>query len=145
MILSRSQCTFCGPAKEMVNYFTALGYPCPPYTNPLDEYGKLNSSSIKSEMQHAVLVDLFTLCYCSVKMKQTLAQRFESLQRQANFYLAFWIVTLSTLAFAFAWLLSAIPCAFWFYLLCVVIIIAMRCVRSDYNLCALWIKSLLWL
>ena len=31
-----------GRAENMVNYFTALGHPCPPLTNPCDFYGMLH-------------------------------------------------------------------------------------------------------
>ncbi|XP_053377061.1 ATP-binding cassette sub-family G member 5-like [Mercenaria mercenaria] len=37
-IMSKGQMVYCGPTKEMVPYFTSLGYPCDRYTNPLDRY-----------------------------------------------------------------------------------------------------------
>ncbi|KAK0054822.1 ATP-binding cassette sub-family G member 8 [Biomphalaria pfeifferi] len=38
MLLSKGSIVFNGPAKEMVNYFTSLGYPCPEHMNPCDYY-----------------------------------------------------------------------------------------------------------
>lgn len=37
-IMSHGHIVYCGPANEMIPYFTALGYPCDKYTNPLDRY-----------------------------------------------------------------------------------------------------------
>ncbi|XP_012942207.2 ATP-binding cassette sub-family G member 8 [Aplysia californica] len=38
MILSRGKIVYYGPGKEMISYFTTLGYPCPELTNPCDFY-----------------------------------------------------------------------------------------------------------
>jgi len=38
MILSKGKTVYYGPSKEMVPYFTTLGYPCPDLTNPCDYY-----------------------------------------------------------------------------------------------------------
>uniref|UniRef100_A0AAY4CU09 ATP-binding cassette sub-family G member 8 n=1 Tax=Denticeps clupeoides TaxID=299321 RepID=A0AAY4CU09_9TELE len=39
VLLSSGSAVYCGPAREMVPYFTALGHPCPRYCNPSDFYG----------------------------------------------------------------------------------------------------------
>ncbi|BFZ11827.1 hypothetical protein BsWGS_14867 [Bradybaena similaris] len=38
MILSRGRIVYNGPGKDIVSYFTALGFPCPAHTNPCDFY-----------------------------------------------------------------------------------------------------------
>lgn len=40
VLLSSGSPVYCGPARDMVPYFTALGYPCPRYCNPSDFYGE---------------------------------------------------------------------------------------------------------
>lgn len=40
-IMSKGEMVYCGPAQDMVDYFTKLGYPCDKYTNPLDRYGRI--------------------------------------------------------------------------------------------------------
>lgn len=40
VLLSSGSAVYCGQAKDMVPYFTALGYPCPRYCNPSDYYGE---------------------------------------------------------------------------------------------------------
>ncbi|XP_041644858.1 ATP-binding cassette sub-family G member 8 [Cheilinus undulatus] len=43
VLLSSGSAVYCGPARDMVPYFTALGYPCPRYCNPSDFYVDLIS------------------------------------------------------------------------------------------------------
>lgn len=45
VLLSSGSAVYCGPAKDMVPYFTVLGYPCPRYCNPSDFYGEWEFSS----------------------------------------------------------------------------------------------------
>lgn len=40
VLLSSGSAVYCGAARDMVPYFTALGYPCPRYCNPSDFYGQ---------------------------------------------------------------------------------------------------------
>jgi ATP-binding cassette subfamily G (WHITE) protein 8 (sterolin 2) len=40
LLLSGGRVVYFGQAKEMVDYFTKLGFPCPELTNPCDYYGK---------------------------------------------------------------------------------------------------------
>ncbi len=40
VLLSSGSAVYCGQAKDMVPYFTSLGYPCPRYCNPSDYYGE---------------------------------------------------------------------------------------------------------
>ncbi|ELT88926.1 hypothetical protein CAPTEDRAFT_142325 [Capitella teleta] len=42
-ILSQGELVYGGPSVQMVPYFTDLGYPCPKYSNPLDDYIDLAS------------------------------------------------------------------------------------------------------
>lgn len=44
VLMSAGSAIYCGAAREMVPYFTALGYPCPRYCNPSDYYGEWRSS-----------------------------------------------------------------------------------------------------
>ncbi len=39
VLMSSGSAVYCGAARDMVPYFTALGYPCPRYCNPSDFYG----------------------------------------------------------------------------------------------------------
>ncbi|KAI2657727.1 ATP-binding cassette sub-family G member 8 [Labeo rohita] len=43
VLLSSGSAVYCGQAKDMVPYFTSLGYPCPRYCNPSDYYVDLIS------------------------------------------------------------------------------------------------------
>uniref|UniRef100_A0A3B4YVI7 ATP-binding cassette sub-family G member 8 n=1 Tax=Stegastes partitus TaxID=144197 RepID=A0A3B4YVI7_9TELE len=43
VLLSSGSAVYCGAARDMVPYFTALGYPCPRYCNPSDFYVDLIS------------------------------------------------------------------------------------------------------
>ncbi|KAL4641192.1 ATP-binding cassette sub-family G member 8 [Arapaima gigas] len=53
MLLSSGSAVYCGPAKDMVPYFTALGQPCPRYCNPSDFYVDLISIDRRSPEQEA--------------------------------------------------------------------------------------------
>ncbi|KAJ0005243.1 hypothetical protein NQD34_011457 [Periophthalmus magnuspinnatus] len=46
VLLSSGSAVYCGAARDMVPYFTALGHPCPRYCNPSDFYGTLDLISI---------------------------------------------------------------------------------------------------
>ncbi|XP_062852054.1 ATP-binding cassette sub-family G member 8 [Trichomycterus rosablanca] len=48
VLLSSGSAVYCGPAKDMVQYFTSLGYPCPRYCNPSDFYVDLISIDRRS-------------------------------------------------------------------------------------------------
>lgn len=39
LLMTSGLTAYCGTAKDMVQYFTELGYPCPRYSNPADFYG----------------------------------------------------------------------------------------------------------
>ena len=43
-LLAAGSPVYCGPARDMVSYFTSLGHPCPRYCNPSDFYGELEYS-----------------------------------------------------------------------------------------------------
>uniref|UniRef100_A0A673BSB5 ATP-binding cassette sub-family G member 8 n=2 Tax=Sphaeramia orbicularis TaxID=375764 RepID=A0A673BSB5_9TELE len=53
VLLSSGSAVYCGPACDMVPYFTALGYPCPRYCNPSDFYVDLISIDRRSPEQEA--------------------------------------------------------------------------------------------
>ena len=40
LLLSQGRMIYFGLARELIPYFTNLGYPCPELTNPCDYYGK---------------------------------------------------------------------------------------------------------
>lgn len=40
MILSKGHVVYNGGARDMVGYFTSLGFPCPDLTNPCDFYSE---------------------------------------------------------------------------------------------------------
>lgn len=40
VLLAAGSPVYCGPARDMVSYFTSLGHPCPRYCNPSDYYGE---------------------------------------------------------------------------------------------------------
>ncbi|XP_036402653.1 ATP-binding cassette sub-family G member 8 [Megalops cyprinoides] len=48
VLLSSGSAVYCGPARDMVPYFTALGHPCPRYCNPSDFYVDLISIDRRS-------------------------------------------------------------------------------------------------
>ncbi|XP_026166011.1 ATP-binding cassette sub-family G member 8 isoform X2 [Mastacembelus armatus] len=53
VLLSSGSAVYCGAAREMVPYFTSLGYPCPRYCNPSDFYVDLISIDRRSAEQEA--------------------------------------------------------------------------------------------
>ncbi|XP_035256935.1 ATP-binding cassette sub-family G member 8 [Anguilla anguilla] len=56
VLLSSGSAAYCGPAREMVPYFTALGHPCPRYCNPSDFYVDLISVDRRSPESEAECV-----------------------------------------------------------------------------------------
>uniref|UniRef100_UPI00398E7ECA ATP-binding cassette sub-family G member 8 n=1 Tax=Pristiophorus japonicus TaxID=55135 RepID=UPI00398E7ECA len=53
VLLSSGATTYCGTAKDMIPYFTSIGYPCPKYCNPCDFYVDLTSIDRRSKEQEA--------------------------------------------------------------------------------------------
>ncbi|XP_046886079.1 ATP-binding cassette sub-family G member 8 [Hypomesus transpacificus] len=53
VLLSSGSAVYCGPAREMVPYFTSLGHPCPRYCNPSDFYVDLISIDRRSPEKEA--------------------------------------------------------------------------------------------
>lgn len=51
LLLSSGATIYSGTAKDMVQYFSSIGYPCPRYSNPADFYGKL--VKLKSSKQNS--------------------------------------------------------------------------------------------
>lgn len=45
LLMTSGLTAYCGTAKDMVQYFTELGYPCPRYSNPADFYGQYQDLS----------------------------------------------------------------------------------------------------
>uniref|UniRef100_A0AAQ5XDS8 ABC transporter domain-containing protein n=1 Tax=Amphiprion ocellaris TaxID=80972 RepID=A0AAQ5XDS8_AMPOC len=57
VLLSSGSAVYCGAARDMVPYFTALGYPCPRYCNPSDFYVDLISIDRRSPEREAECLD----------------------------------------------------------------------------------------
>lgn len=53
VLLSSGSAVYCGAARDMVPYFTALGHPCPRYCNPSDFYVDLISIDRRSPEKEA--------------------------------------------------------------------------------------------
>ncbi|KAG7511909.1 ATP-binding cassette sub-family G member 8 [Solea senegalensis] len=53
VLMSSGSAVYCGAARDMVPYFTALGYPCPRYCNPSDFYVDLISIDRRSPEKEA--------------------------------------------------------------------------------------------
>ncbi|XP_077438029.1 ATP-binding cassette sub-family G member 8 [Vanacampus margaritifer] len=53
VLLSSGSAVYCGAARDMVPYFTALGHPCPRYCNPSDFYVDLISIDRRSPEHEA--------------------------------------------------------------------------------------------
>ncbi|TKS85928.1 ATP-binding cassette sub-family G member 8 [Collichthys lucidus] len=61
VLLSSGSAVYCGAARDMVAYFTALGYPCPRYCNPSDFYVDLISIDRRSLEQEAECLERATV------------------------------------------------------------------------------------
>ncbi|XP_070697484.1 ATP-binding cassette sub-family G member 8-like [Pempheris klunzingeri] len=61
VLLSSGSAVYCGAARDMVPYFTALGYPCPRYCNPSDFYVDLISIDRRSPEQEAKCLERATV------------------------------------------------------------------------------------
>ncbi|XP_044069313.1 ATP-binding cassette sub-family G member 8 [Siniperca chuatsi] len=61
VLLSSGSAVYCGAARDMVPYFTALGYPCPRYCNPSDFYVDLISIDRRSPEQEAECLERATV------------------------------------------------------------------------------------
>ncbi|XP_019108478.2 ATP-binding cassette sub-family G member 8 [Larimichthys crocea] len=61
VLLSSGSAVYCGAARDMVPYFTALGYPCPRYCNPSDFYVDLISIDRRSLEQEAECLERATV------------------------------------------------------------------------------------
>ncbi|XP_076831244.1 ATP-binding cassette sub-family G member 8 [Brachyhypopomus gauderio] len=57
VLLSSGSAVYCGPAKDMVPYFSSLGHPCPRYCNPSDYYVDLISVDRRSPEKEAVCLE----------------------------------------------------------------------------------------
>ncbi|MEE6523764.1 hypothetical protein FKM82_022801 [Ascaphus truei] len=51
LLLSSGATIYSGTARDMVQYFTSIGYPCPKYCNPADFYVDLTSVDRRSREQ----------------------------------------------------------------------------------------------
>lgn len=45
LLLTSGSTIYLGAAQHVVQYFTAIGHPCPRYSNPADLYGELPGSA----------------------------------------------------------------------------------------------------
>ncbi|XP_051773965.1 ATP-binding cassette sub-family G member 8 isoform X2 [Ctenopharyngodon idella] len=76
VLLSSGSAVYCGQAKDMVSYFTALGYPCPRYCNPSDYYVDLISIDRRSPEKEA---------QCLEKARTLAAQFVEKVKNTEDF------------------------------------------------------------
>ncbi|XP_068424051.1 ATP-binding cassette sub-family G member 8 [Clinocottus analis] len=61
VLLSSGSAVYCGAARDMVPYFTSLGYPCPRYCNPSDFYVDLISIDRRSPEREAECLERSTV------------------------------------------------------------------------------------
>ncbi|XP_016313295.1 ATP-binding cassette sub-family G member 8-like isoform X2 [Sinocyclocheilus anshuiensis] len=76
VLLSSGSAVYCGQAKDMVPYFTSLGYPCPRYCNPSDYYVDLISIDRRSPEKEA---------QCLEKARMLAAQFVEKVKNTEDF------------------------------------------------------------
>ncbi|XP_056094373.1 ATP-binding cassette sub-family G member 8 isoform X1 [Rhinichthys klamathensis goyatoka] len=76
VLLSSGSAVYCGQAKDLVPYFTALGYPCPRYCNPSDYYVDLISIDRRSPEKEA---------QCLEKARTLAAQFVEKVKNTEDF------------------------------------------------------------
>uniref|UniRef100_A0A9J7ZB70 ATP-binding cassette sub-family G member 8 n=2 Tax=Cyprinus carpio TaxID=7962 RepID=A0A9J7ZB70_CYPCA len=76
VLLSSGSAVYCGQAKDMVAYFTSLGYPCPRYCNPSDYYVDLISIDRRSPEKEA---------QCLEKARMLAAQFVEKVKNTEDF------------------------------------------------------------
>ncbi|XP_072906752.1 ATP-binding cassette sub-family G member 8 [Hemitrygon akajei] len=57
VLLSSGLTTYCGTARDMIPYFTSIGYPCPRFCNPCDFYVDLISIDRRSKEQEQITQD----------------------------------------------------------------------------------------
>ncbi|XP_058650791.1 ATP-binding cassette sub-family G member 8 isoform X1 [Onychostoma macrolepis] len=76
VLLSSGSAVYCGQAKDMVPYFTFLGYPCPRYCNPSDYYVDLISIDRRSPEKEAE---------CLEKARMLAAQFVEKVKNTEDF------------------------------------------------------------
>ncbi|XP_067277683.1 ATP-binding cassette sub-family G member 8 [Pseudorasbora parva] len=76
VLLSSGSAVYCGQAKDMVPYFTALGYPCPRFCNPSDYYVDLISIDRRSPEKEA---------QCLEKSRTLAAQFVEKVKNTEDF------------------------------------------------------------
>lgn len=77
VLLSSGSAVYCGAARDMVPYFTSLGYPCPRYCNPSDFYVDLISIDRRSPEREAECLERSTV----------LAERFLEKVRDTDNYM----------------------------------------------------------
>ncbi|KAG1950838.1 ATP-binding cassette sub-family G member 8 isoform X1 [Pimephales promelas] len=76
VLLSSGSAVYCGQAKDLVPYFTSLGYPCPRYCNPSDYYVDLISIDRRSPEKEA---------QCLEKARTLAAQFVEKVKNTEDF------------------------------------------------------------
>lgn len=76
VLLSSGSAVYCGQAKDMVSYFTTLGYPCPRYCNPSDYYVDLISIDRRTPEKEA---------QCLEKASMLAAQFLEKVKNNEDF------------------------------------------------------------
>ncbi|XP_069881595.1 ATP-binding cassette sub-family G member 8 isoform X1 [Dipodomys merriami] len=57
LLMTSGTTVYLGPAQHMIQYFTAIGYPCPRYSNPADFYVDLTSIDRHSREQEVATME----------------------------------------------------------------------------------------
>ncbi|KAL4238380.1 hypothetical protein ACF0H5_003089 [Mactra antiquata] len=84
-IMSQGEMVYCGPSKELVPYFTTLGYPCDKYTNPLDRYvdvASIDRRNKEKEYNSKKRVDSLVEAFNNSKLHHTTVQTIQKIHQQ---------------------------------------------------------------
>ncbi|XP_066534961.1 ATP-binding cassette sub-family G member 8 [Hoplias malabaricus] len=86
VLLSSGSAVYFGPAKDMVSYFSSLGYPCPRYCNPSDYYVDLISIDRRSLEKEAACLELSRILatHFQEKVKNTPESMWKSEENSKN-------------------------------------------------------------
>ncbi|CAG5129683.1 unnamed protein product [Candidula unifasciata] len=77
MILSRGRIVYNGPGKDIVGYFTTLGFPCPEHTNPCDFYIDLATVDTTSKDREESSLAIVTALHEAYRVTAEAMQVFE--------------------------------------------------------------------
>uniref|UniRef100_H3B7S9 ATP binding cassette subfamily G member 5 n=2 Tax=Latimeria chalumnae TaxID=7897 RepID=H3B7S9_LATCH len=86
-IMSCGELVFCGEPTEMVEFFSAVGYVCPEYSNPFDFYVDLTSVDTRSkerEIETYSRVQIIASVYHNSEMFQEMVQNMKKTQQMKH-------------------------------------------------------------